>query len=69
MAVACRASGIDKPVFAAMFLLARRARPGDKTVDPMELPSALMFFDTLDIASARRTVDHLRLASAQRRVS
>lgn len=69
MAVACRASGIEKPIFAAMFLLARRARPGDKTVDPMELPSVLMFFDTLDFASARRTVEHLRLAASQRRTN
>ena len=69
MAVACRAVGIDKPIFAALFLLARRARPGDKVVDPMELPSVLMFYDSVDATSARRTVDHLRVAAGQRRIN
>ena len=69
MAVACRATGIEKPIFAAIFLLARRGRPGDKTVDPMELPAALTFFDSVDNATAKRTVDHLRIAAAQRRVN
>jgi uncharacterized protein (DUF2336 family) len=69
MAVACRATGIEKPIFAAIFLLARRGRPGDKTVDPMELPAALTFFDSVDNATAKRTIDHLRIAAAQRRVN
>ncbi len=69
MAVACRAIGIDKPIFAALFLLARRARPGDKVVDPMELPAVLMFYDSVDTAAARRTVDHLRSAASQRRIN
>jgi uncharacterized protein (DUF2336 family) len=69
LAVACRATGIDKPIFAAIFLLARRARPGDKTVDPAELPAVLAFFDTLDAATATRTLAHLRVAAERRRVN
>jgi len=71
LAVACRASGIDKPIFAAIFLaaiflLARRARPGDKTVDPRELPSVLAFFDSLEPATAKQTLDHLKVAADRR---
>ena len=66
LAVACRASGIEKPIFAAIFLLARRARPGDKTVDPRELPSVLAFFDSLDASTAKRTLDHLKTAADRR---
>jgi uncharacterized protein (DUF2336 family) len=67
LAVACRASGIQKPIFAAIFLLARQARPGDKSVDPKELPNALSFFDALEETAARTTLDKLR-AGAPRTV-
>jgi uncharacterized protein (DUF2336 family) len=68
LAIACRASAIDKPIFAAIFLLARQARPGDKSVDPKELPTALSFFDSLDPATAQRTLENLK-AAADRRVN
>ena len=69
LAVACRASDIEKPIFAAIFLLARQARPGDKSVDPKELPTALSFFDTLDMSAARHSLEELRTAAERRAVS
>lgn len=69
LAVACRASDIEKPIFAAIFLLARQARPGDKSVDPKELPTALSFFDTLDVSAARLTLEELRAAAERRAAS
>ncbi len=69
LAIACRASEIEKPIFAAIFLLARQARPGDKSVDPKELPTALSFFDTLDALTARRTLEGLRAAGERRAAS
>lgn len=45
LAVACRAIDIEKPDFASIFLLSRKARPGDKTVDPSELTQALAMYD------------------------
>src|SRR5262245_45870167 len=67
LAVACRASGIDKPIYAAIFLLARKARPGDKSVDPKELPGALSFFDSLTEHAAAGMLATLRQASEARR--
>jgi len=67
LAVACRASGIEKPIYAAIFLLARKARPGDKSVDPKELPAALAFFDSLNEAAAANMLDTLRTAGEARR--
>ena len=64
-----RASDIEKPIFAAIFLLARQARPGDKSVDPKELPTALSFFDTLDVSAARLTLEELRAAAERRAAS
>ncbi len=69
LAVACRASDIAKPIFAAIFLLARQARPGDKSVDPKELPTALSYFDTLDTTAARHSLDELRTTAEQRAAS
>jgi hypothetical protein len=39
-----------------LFLLARQARPGDKSVDPQELPTVLNFFDGLSRLSAKQLV-------------
>jgi len=69
LAIACRASEIEKPIFAAIFLLARQARPGDKSVDPKELPTALSFFDTLETSTAQRTLEDLRAAGDRRAAS
>jgi uncharacterized protein (DUF2336 family) len=56
LAIVCRAAGVDKPNFASLFLLARQARPGDKSVDPQELPTVLNFFDGLSRLSAKQLV-------------
>lgn len=60
LAIACRALGVEKPVFASIFLLSRRARPGDQTVDPMELSRALAFFDGLEKDAAERMLKRWR---------
>ncbi|MHA1569342.1 MAG: DUF2336 domain-containing protein, partial [Alphaproteobacteria bacterium] len=54
LAVACRALHIDKADFASIFLLSRKARPGDKAVDPDELTRALAMFDRVMPDGAKR---------------
>jgi uncharacterized protein (DUF2336 family) len=66
LAIACKASDIDKSIFAAILLLARQARPGDKSVDPTELPTALAFYDSLPRAQAEESLHKLILASERR---
>ncbi|HLI10429.1 MAG TPA: DUF2336 domain-containing protein [Alphaproteobacteria bacterium] len=53
LAIACRAIGIEKAVFATIFLLSRKARPGDQIVDPNEVSQVLDFYDRLDIPAAK----------------
>ncbi len=52
LAITARAVGMIKPDFAAMFLLARAARPGDQVVDPRELSRVLTFFDHVMMGEA-----------------
>lgn len=61
LAVLARALGISKPDFAAIFLLSRSARPGDKVVDPGELGRVLAFFDRVQPAAATRLLERMRL--------
>lgn len=60
LAAACRAVGINKPDFASIFLLSRQARPGDKVVDPQELPRVLEAFDKIDGTEARKLLKRLQ---------
>jgi uncharacterized protein (DUF2336 family) len=60
LAIACKAIGVEKAQFAAIFLLARQARPGDKTVDPSELNTILAYYDGLAADTAKRTVEEWR---------
>lgn len=60
LAIACKAIGVEKAHFAAIFLLARQARPGDKSVDPRELHNILAFYDGLTVAEARSTIEDWR---------
>lgn len=60
LAAACKAVGINKPDFASIFLLSRQARPGDKVVDPQELPRALEMFDKTDGTEARKLLKRLQ---------
>jgi len=61
LAIACKAVRISKADFASIFLLSRQARPGDKTVDPQELPTALDMFDRIREETARKVVQRWRL--------
>jgi uncharacterized protein (DUF2336 family) len=54
LAIACRAIGIEKSSFASIFLLSRKARPGDQSVDPNEVNEVLAFYDRLDIPAAKK---------------
>jgi hypothetical protein len=62
LAVACKASRVLKEDFASIFLLSRKARPGDKAVEPDELTSTLEFFDHIDIKKAQRLLEQWCLA-------
>jgi len=61
LAVACRSLDIDKPSFASLFLLSRRARADQAGVDPMELSRALAVFDDLSEDRAQKMVKRWRL--------
>src|SRR5689334_7035469 len=60
LAIACKAIGVEKAHFAAIFLLARQARPGDKIVDPGELNTILAYYDGLAVETAKRTIEAWR---------
>lgn len=60
LAIACRALDIEKPTFASLFLLSRRARPDKTVVDPLELSRVLAFFDKLDKSAAEKMVKRWR---------
>ena len=62
LAVACKASKVQKPNFASIFLLSRQARPGDKSVESGELRKTLDFFDRIDVAKAQRLLEKWCLA-------
>jgi len=56
LAIACRAVNIEKPIFATIFLLSRKARPGEQVVAPTELKDVLEFYDRLDFTAAKNMV-------------
>jgi uncharacterized protein (DUF2336 family) len=47
LAIVCRAIAIDKPDFATIFMLSRRAHSNDRVTNPHELSKVLEFFDRL----------------------
>lgn len=53
LAIACRAINIEKATFATIFLLSRKARPGDQQVDPNEVKEVLALYDRLDDQTAK----------------
>lgn len=59
LAALFRALSFDKPTFATVFLLSRRARPGG-AADPRELSYILAFFDRTAPAAARAVVARWR---------
>ncbi len=60
LAVACKAAGISGQNFASLFLLSRRARPGEQLVDQLELSRALAFHSRLAEADAFIELDSIR---------
>ncbi len=60
LAVACKASGVEKGDFASLYLLSRKARPGADIVDPGELSGLLELFERMDLEAANRIVRRWR---------
>ena len=60
LVVACRAIGFEKAIVASIFLLCRRARPGDWTADPRELSRVLALYDRVQPAAARAVLARWR---------
>jgi uncharacterized protein (DUF2336 family) len=60
LAIVCRAIEVDKPTFASIFMLTRRARPSERTTDPRELTNVLALFDRIDPAAAKSVVARWR---------
>jgi len=60
LVVACRALGFDKTIVASIFLLCRRARPGDWAADPRELSRVLALFDRVQPAAAHAVLARWR---------
>ncbi|HUL09636.1 MAG TPA: DUF2336 domain-containing protein [Candidatus Acidoferrum sp.] len=60
LVVACRALGFDKTILASIFLLCRRARPGDWAADPRELSRVLALFDRVQPAAAHAVLARWR---------
>jgi uncharacterized protein (DUF2336 family) len=53
LAITCRAVGIDRAVFAAIFLLSRQARPGDQNMALDETSEVLQLYERIDNTAAR----------------
>jgi uncharacterized protein (DUF2336 family) len=60
LVVACRALGFDKAIAASIFLLCRRARPGDWAADPRELSRVLALFDRVQPPAAHAVLARWR---------
>ncbi len=56
MAIACRALEISKPNFSLIYLLLRRARPGQETVPPRVASRVMKYFEGIDEATAKRVL-------------
>ena len=56
LAIVCRATGIEKPVFASLFLLSRKGRPSEKVGDPQEVAQVMALFDRIDPEAARHVL-------------
>jgi len=61
LAIICKASSVEKPDFASIFLLSRKTRPGDKVVDPRELSRVLKFYDRINAEAAEGVLQRMRL--------
>jgi uncharacterized protein (DUF2336 family) len=60
LAVVCKAVGIDKPNFASLFMLTRKAHAKDKVISPRELTPVLEFFENIKPQSAAALLERWR---------
>jgi len=60
LAVSCRAIDMDKPTFASIYLLSRRARPSGRVTRPQDLSDLLDWFDRVDPTAARAVLARWR---------
>jgi uncharacterized protein (DUF2336 family) len=60
LAIVCRAIEIDKPTFASIFMLTRRARPTERMTDPRDLTNVLSLFDRINPTAAKAVVARWR---------
>ncbi len=60
LAVCCRGLEIDKPTFATIFLLSRRARPSERSMDPRDLSRILSFFENVRPQAAQTVLERWR---------
>lgn len=61
LAAICKSAKFAKSDFASIFLLSRKARPGDKVVDPHELSRAMSLYDRIKPETAKHLVAQLSL--------
>lgn len=60
LAVACKAVGIDKPNFASLFMLTRKAHAKAKVISPRELTPVLEFFENIKPEQANALLERWR---------
>jgi uncharacterized protein (DUF2336 family) len=60
LAIVCKAADIEKSLFASIFLLSRRARPGERAMDPRELSRVLALYDRITPDAANFVVARWR---------
>lgn len=60
LALTSKAVGIEREAFASIFVLSRRARPGQTPLDSTELNKVLEFYDRLDTAAADAVLQRWR---------
>jgi uncharacterized protein (DUF2336 family) len=63
LAIVCRAIGIDKPDFATIFMLSRKAHATDRVTNPRELSKVLEFFDRLKPDTAQKVLNRWQRSS------
>ena len=63
LAIVCRAIGIDKPDFATIFMLSRKAHSADRVTNPRELSKVLEFFDRLKQDTAKKVLSRWQRSS------
>ncbi len=60
LAVACKAAGLDKPAFASLFMLGRKARSEEEVVNQRELSRVLELFDNAKVEAAKAMLKQWR---------